>query len=180
MPFFLISFFALTLSIFITYSSYKVITLERIPFIGTFRSVGANEKTVTYILMFESLLYGSIGGVIAIPIGIVVLNIMLHGLGNSLEQGISIPTVISPLGVIVSVIVAIIVSLFSAYIPVRKASRLPIKNVVLGAVEEKNVSNRHILFIGTIILILSILLPRISPENTLYLAGGFSLLGLIY
>ncbi len=27
--------------------------------------------------------------------------------------------------------------------------------------------------------ILSILLPRISPENTLYLAGGFSLLGLI-
>lgn len=179
MPFFLISFFALTLSIFIIYSSYKVITLERIPFIGTFRSVGANEKTVTYILMFESLLYGSIGGVIAIPIGIVVLNIMLHGLGNSLEQGISIPTVISPLGVIISVIVAIIVSLFSAYIPVKKASRLPIKNVVLGTVEEKNVSNRHILFIGTIILILSILLPRISPENTLYLAGGFSLLGLI-
>ncbi|NMS89402.1 FtsX-like permease family protein [Clostridioides difficile] len=179
MPFFLISFFALTLSIFIIYSSYKVITLERLPFIGTFRSVGANEKTVTYILMFESLIYGSIGGVIAIPIGIVVLNIMLHGLGNSLEQGISIPTVISPLGVIVSVIVAIIVSLFSAYIPVKKASRLPIKNVVLGTVEEKNVSNRHILFIGTIILILSILLPRISPENTLYLAGGFSLLGLI-
>ncbi|MBY2478347.1 FtsX-like permease family protein [Clostridioides difficile] len=179
MPFFLISFFALTLSIFIIYSSYKVITLERLPFIGTFRSIGANKKTVTYILMFESILYGSIGGLIAIPIGIVVLNIMLHGLGNSLEQGISIPTVISPIGVIVSVIVAIIVSSLSAYMPVKKASRLPIKSIVLGTVEEKRVSNRSILFIGTIILILSILLPRISPENTLYLAGGFSLLGLI-
>lgn len=179
MPFFLISFFALTLSIFIIYSSYKVITLERLPFIGTFRSIGANKKTVIYILMFESILYGSIGGLIAIPIGIVVLNIMLHGLGNSLEQGISIPTVISPIGVIVSVIVAIIVSSLSAYIPVKKAGRLPIKSIVLGTVEEKRVSNRSILFIGTIILILSILLPRISPENTLYVAGGFSLLGLI-
>lgn len=179
MPFFLISFFALTLSIFVIYSSYKVITLERLPFIGTFRSIGANEKTVTHILMLESILYGSIGGLIAIPIGVVVLNLMLHGLGNSLEQGISIPTVISPIGVIISVIVAIIVSLFSAYIPVKKASHLPIKNVVLGTVEEKNVSNRSILFIGSIMFILSVLLPRISPENTLYLAGGFSLLGLI-
>ncbi|MCJ0054948.1 FtsX-like permease family protein [Clostridioides difficile] len=179
MPFFLISFFALTLSIFIIYSSYKVITLERLPFIGTFRSIGANEKTVTHILMLESILYGSIGGLIAIPIGVVVLNLMLHGLGNSLEQGISIPTVISPIGVIISVIVAIIVSLFSAYIPVKKAIHLPIKNVVLGTVEEKNVSNRSILFIGSIMFILSVLLPRISPENTLYLAGGFSLLGLI-
>jgi len=179
MPFFLISFFALTLSIFIIYSSYKVITLERLPFIGTFRSIGANEKTVTRILMLESILYGSIGGLIAIPIGVVVLNLMLHGLGNSLEQGISIPVVISPIGVIISVIVAIIVSSFSAYIPVKKASHLPIKNIVLGTVEEKNVSNRSILFIGSIMFILSILLPRISPENTLYLAGGFSLLGLI-
>lgn len=179
MPFFLISFFALTLSIFIIYSSYKVITLERLPFIGTFRSIGANEKTVTRILMLESILYGSMGGLIAIPIGVVVLNLMLHGLGNSLEQGISIPVVISPIGVIISVIVAIIVSSFSAYIPVKKASHLPIKNIVLGTVEEKNVSNRSILFIGSIMFILSILLPRISPENTLYLAGGFSLLGLI-
>lgn len=179
MPFLLISFFALTLSIFIIYSSYKVITLERLPFIGTFRSIGANEKTVTRILMLESILYGSIGGLIAIPIGVVVLNLMLHGLGSSLEQGISIPTVISPIGVIISVIAAIIVSSLGAYIPVKKASRLPIKSIVLGTVEEKNISNRYILFIGTMILILSILLPRISSENTLYLAGGFSLLGLI-
>lgn len=179
MPFLLISFFALTLSIFIIYSSYKVITLERLPFIGTFRSIGANEKTVTRILMLESILYGSIGGLIAIPIGVVVLNLMLHGLGSSLEQGISIPTVISPIGVIISVIAAIIVSSLGAYIPVKKASRLPIKSIVLGTVEEKNISNRYILFIGTMILILSILLPKISSENTLYLAGGFSLLGLI-
>lgn len=179
MPFFLISFFSLTMSVFIIYSSYKVITLERLPIIGTFRSIGANEKMVKKILMMESILYGCLGGLLGIPIGIAVLNIMLHGLGNSLEQGIAIPAVIAPVGVAVSVSVAIIVSLLSAYIPVKRASRLPIKDVVLGTVEEKQVSNSTVLVIGIVMLIVSVILPRIAGDHLLYLAGGFSLLGLI-
>lgn len=162
MPFFLISFFSLTMSVFIIYSSYKVITLERLPIIGTFRSIGANEKIVKKILMMESILYGCLGGILGIPIGIAVLNFMLHGLGKSLEQGISIPTVIAPVGVAVSVSAAIIVSLLSAYIPVKRASRLPIKDVVLGTVEEKNVSNSTVLGIGIVMLLVSVILPRIS------------------
>lgn len=179
MPFFLISFFSLTMSVFIIYSSYKVITLERLPIIGTFRSIGANEKIVKKILMMESILYGCLGGLLGIPIGIAVLNFMLHGLGKSLEQGISIPTVIAPVGVAVSVSAAIIVSLLSAYIPVKRASRLPIKDVVLGTVEEKNVSNSTVLGIGIAMLLVSVILPRIAPDQLLYIAGGFSLLGLI-
>lgn len=179
MPFFLISFFSLTMSVFIIYSSYKVITLERLPIIGTFRSIGANEKIVKKILMMESILYGCLGGLLGIPIGIAVLNFMLHGLGKSLEQGISIPTVIAPVGVAVSVSAAIIVSLLSAYIPVKRASRLPIKDVVLGTVEEKNVSNSTVLGIDIVMLLVSVILPRIAPDQLLYIAGGFSLLGLI-
>ena len=44
MPFFLISFFSLTMSVFIIYSSYKVITLDRLPVIGTFRSIAQHRK----------------------------------------------------------------------------------------------------------------------------------------
>lgn len=62
MPFFLISFFTLTMSVFIIYSSYRVITMERLPIIGTFRSIGATERAVAGILMKESLLYGILGG----------------------------------------------------------------------------------------------------------------------
>lgn len=179
MPFFLISFFSLTMSVFIIFSSYKVITLERLPIIGTFRSIGANEKTVKKILMMESILYGCFGGLLGIPSGIVVLNIMLQGLGQSLDQGISIPAVIAPVGVVVSVAVSIIASLLSAYIPVKRASRLPIKDVVLGTVEEKNVSNSTVLILGIVMLIASVILPQIATGNALYIAGGFSLLGLI-
>ena len=46
MPFFLISFFSLTMSVFIIYGSYKVIALDRLPVIGTFQRIGATQKAV--------------------------------------------------------------------------------------------------------------------------------------
>lgn len=144
MPFFLISFFALTMSVFIIYSSYKVITLDRLPVIGTFRSIGATQKVVTRILLLESGLYGVLGGLIGIPVGTLILKLILQGMGQSLSQGIEIPVVISPFSIIFSFAVAVVVSLLSAWLPVRCASRLPIKDVVLGSVEEKQVPRRFI------------------------------------
>ena len=179
MPFFLISFFALTMSVFIIYSNYKVITLDRLPIIGTFRSIGATEKNVTRILLLESLLYGCVGGVAGIPVGVLILNIILQGMGKSLSQGIEIPIVVSVSGIFLSFSVAVIVSLLSAWLPVRRASRLPIKDVVLGTVEEKHTPHRLIIGTGIALFIISVLLPKIASGNMLYLAGGFSLLGLI-
>ena len=179
MPFFLISFFALTMSVFIIYSNYKVITLDRLPIIGTFRSIGATEKNVTRILLLESLLYGCVGGVAGIPVGVLILNIILQGMGQSLSQGIEIPIVVSVSGIFLSFSVAVIVSLLSAWLPVRRASRLPIKDVVLGTVEEKHTPHRLIIGTGIALFIISVLLPKIASGNMLYLAGGFSLLGLI-
>lgn len=100
MPFFLISFFSLTMSVFIIYSSYKVITLDRLPVIGTFRSIGATQKAVTQILLLESGLYGILGGLLGIPVGTLVLKLILQGMGESLSQGIEIPIVISPFSII--------------------------------------------------------------------------------
>lgn len=179
MPFFLISFFSLTISVFIIYSSYKVITLDRLPIIGTFRSIGATQKTVTRILMLESALYGCMGGIAGIPLGIVVLKLILRGMGNTLSQGIEIPVVITGAAVLLSFGVAVVVSVLSAWIPVRRASRLPIKNVVLGVAEETQVSNRFIVGIGIVLFLISEILPKVVTGNMLYIAGGFSLLGLI-
>lgn len=179
MPFFLISFFSLTISVFIIYSSYKVITLDRLPVIGTFRSIGATQKVVTRILLLESLLYGVMGGLIGIPLGMFMLKLILQGMGQSLSQGIEIPVVISTYSILISFAVAIIVSLLSAWLPVRRASRLPIKDVVLGTVEETTVSRCFIYGIGFVLFVLSVFLPRLAPQNMLYVAGGFSLLGFI-
>ena len=182
MPFFLISFFSVAISVFIIFSSYKVITLERLPVIGTFRSIGATEKTVTNILMLESLVYGGLGALLGIPVGFAVLRVLLNGLGDSLSQGIDIPMVVSPGSIILSCAVAIVVSVLSAWIPVKRASRLPVKDVVLGNVEEKKTSNIKLFLFGAILLVLSIILPRIGQhlgDTALFLTGGFSLVGLL-
>ena len=179
MPFFLISFFSLTMSVFIIYSSYKVITLDRLPVIGTFRSIGATQKAMTHILLLESALYGVMGGLIGIPVGTVVLKLILQGMGQSLSQGIEIPIVISPFSIIFSFAIAVVVSLLSAWLPVRRASRLPIKDVVLGSVEEKHIPRRFIVGAGVVLFVISVILPKLASGNMLYLAGGFSLLGLI-
>ena len=179
MPFFLISFFSLTISIFIIYSSYKVITLDRLPVIGTFRSIGATQKAVTRILLMESMLYGVLGGLIGIPTGIFVLKLILRGMGQSLSQGIEIPVVISPFGMMISFGVAIAVSMLSAWLPIHRASSLPIRDVVFGTVEEKSMPRRFIVGTGIALFLLSIFLPGLFSGKMLYLAGGFSLLGLI-
>ncbi len=179
MPFYLISFFCLTMSVFIIYSSYKVITLDRLPVIGAFRSIGATQKTVTRILILESGLYGVIGGLIGIPVGVLALKLILQGLGRSLALGIEIPMVISPFHVGLALLVAVMVSVISAWLPARRASRLATKDLVLGHVDDNKVPRRWIVGGGAALLLFSILLPRAVPENLLYLAGGFSLLGLI-
>ncbi len=179
MPFYLISFFTLVMSIFIIYSSYKIITAERIPVIGTFRSIGATEKTVVNLLILESLIYGISGGIIGIPIGIFTLKLILRGLGQSLSQGIKIPIVVSTVSVIIPVILAVLVSVLGAYIPAKKASQLSVKDIILDNIEEKKTSNPKKMFFGLILFVLSIILPRVFTGNLLTISGGISLLTLI-
>lgn len=182
LPFFLIGFFSLTMSVFIIYSSYKVIMLERLPVIGTFRSIGATERSVINILLLESLLYGGLGAFIGIPAGFGALKLMLRGLGNSLPQGVEIPMIVGPVNILLACLAAMAVSVLSALIPVKKAGRLPVKDVVLGTVEEKNMSDFKLLLLGSALLILSILLPRVAQlvgDNILLPAGGVSLAGLL-
>lgn len=179
MPFFLISFFSLTMSVFIIYSSYKVITLDRLPVIGTFRSIGATQKAVVHILLSESALYGVAGGLMGIPAGALALKAILGGMGTSLSQGIQIPVVISPFSILFPFAAAVVVSLLSAWLPVRRASRLPIKDVVMGRAEERHIPRQWTAVAGAALFTASILFPRLLSGTGLYLAGGLSLLGMI-
>jgi ABC-type antimicrobial peptide transport system permease subunit len=182
LPFYLISFFSLVMSVFIIFSSYKVITMERLPVIGTFRSIGATAKGTAGILIMESLVYGVAGGLISVPLGFGGLKLILNGLGKSLSIGIEIPMVVQPANIILSFMMGVVISILSAYIPIRRASKLPLKEVVLGTVEEKNTSNKIKLGIGVAIFVISVILPWIvgdKNEKLLMAAGGFSLLGMI-
>lgn len=179
MPFYLISFFTLTISSFIIYSSYKIMLSERLPVIGTFRSIGAAEKTVKNLFMGESLVYGVSGSMLSIPAGCLTLKLILYGMSDTASYGIEIPMVVSVPNIVLSCSIAIIISVSGAYIPIKRASKLPIKDVVLGTVEERNLSDTKTLMFGLALFIVSVILPRITSGKMLILAGGASLLTLI-
>ena len=150
------------MSVFIIYSSYKVITLDRLPVIGTFRSIGATQKAVVHILLSESALYGVAGGLMGIPAGALALKAILGGMGTSLSQGIQIPVMISPFSILFPFAAAVVVSLLSAWLPVRRASRLPIKDVVMGRAEERHIPRQWTAAAGAALFTASILFPRLT------------------
>jgi putative ABC transport system permease protein len=178
-PFMLITILVLIMSIFIIYSSFKVITLERLPYLGTFRSVGATEKLVKRILVLESAIFGVIGGAIGVPLGFGILKLMLNKLSTIMPEGMDIGISASTSSIIFALLLAVIVSMFSAYIPARRVSKLPVKDIVLGNVEPKATSKKLKLILGINLLALSMLLPYIVPQKFANIVGGVSIFMLV-
>ena len=58
---------------FIIFTAFNLITLERIPIVGTLRSIGCTRKLINTILIIESACLGAIGGLIGCVLGVGVL-----------------------------------------------------------------------------------------------------------
>jgi putative ABC transport system permease protein len=75
-PFRIMVGMVMLISIFIIYSSFKVITRERLPVIGTFRSIGATRRITDLVMFAESFFYGIIGGIAGCILGLGILYVM--------------------------------------------------------------------------------------------------------
>ena len=179
LPFMMITMLVLIMSVFIIYTSFKVITMERLPILGTFRSIGATEKMTRRVLLFESMIYGALGGILSIPTGIAILSAMLSIVSKMAPEGQKVSMAIDSGNIIASLILAFMVSLVSSYIPIRKASKLPLKDIVLGTLETKKKKKHRKLIFGSILFILSLILPYIVPRSIASLVGGLCIFTLV-
>lgn len=89
---------------------------ERTREIGTRKALGANSKTIKQQFLFESILIGQIGGLIGIMLGIIV--------GNITASIMSAPFVMPWLWMFAGVMICLIVSVASGYIPAVRAAKL--------------------------------------------------------
>lgn len=146
-PFTIMSFLVFFMSVFIIYTSFRVITLERLPVIGTFRSVGATRRSTGGILLGESFLYGVAGGVPGVFLGLGILYLLVRVSAWEWLEAVGTRLVVTPGQIGATLLVAVLLSLGSAAVPIRQAARFPIKDVVLGRVrhESKKQPLRYIL-----------------------------------
>lgn len=136
MVFMMLSSVVFFMSLFIVYSSFKVITAERLPVIGTFRSIGATGRGANFMLIGESLLYGCIGGVLGCGLGIGILSIMalvMEKMFNS-GGGADFEAVIAftPIQLGISLFAAIVLCIMGSIVPILRILKIPVKDIVLN------------------------------------------------
>lgn len=166
MPLLFMTILVTFMSIFIIYSSFKVITLEKMPVIGTFRSIGASKKDIDLVLLAESLFYGIIGGIAACVLGIGILYIMtIYTTPADTKELVGIHISISPSRLIVTFILSVIICVISSIFPIFKVSKIPLKEIVLNNITSKKKSKvkKHIR--GVILILLGFLLPQLAPKS---------------
>lgn len=89
---------------------------ERTREIGTRKALGANSKTIKQQFLFESIVIGQLGGIFGIILGVAV--------GNLTAIIMKSPFVIPWFWMICGVLICLMVSVASGYLPAVRASKL--------------------------------------------------------
>lgn len=178
MPFMLMLILVCLISIFVIYTAFKVIIMERMPVMGTFRSVGATRAITNRILLAESTIYGVIGGILGCALGIGILYLMTYSLSNN-PWNVAPPDVqltYNPLYLGISLAGAVILSVLSSLIPVTKVFRTPLRDIILNTYDNQGGSQKNKTMPALILLVLIFAIPPLVPGQT---AGILSIGGLI-
>lgn len=166
----------------IIYGSFKLIITERLNVIGTFLSQGATMVVIKKILYLESILYGLIGAVLGNFLGVGGLYLINYLVSPLKDYGIIQKIEINPYYLLIGTAFAVLLSFISALIPVRKISKLQVKDVILNNVNISMNIGWGGFITGILILTASIGLNFIDSNLAYGLSGIFvviSVVGLI-
>ncbi len=135
-PFMFMLILVVLISVFIIYTSFKVITLERLPMLGTFRSIGATKKMTDFIMLSEATIYGVLGSGIGCWLGYGMLTAVTHLMSSSMLGGGTVERIVyPPLYMVLAFVFGMILSFGSALVPIVKTSKIPIKEILLNIIE---------------------------------------------
>lgn len=162
-PFQVMLILTLAMSIFIIFTCFQVITMERLPVIGTFRSIGATRRTTDLVLLAESILYGVVGGLIGCLLGVGVAYFMTRLSTFGWLSQVRIELQFGTDLWLKSFFLAVILSCGSSLIPIIRVSKLPVKDVILNTI--KHARGRPVLriILGAVFLITGLTVPYFIP-----------------
>lgn len=152
---------------FVISSLSKIIINERIPIIGTFRSVGATKTKMNLILIFENAIYGLIGGTIGALIGANIKS-AVSGLFFYAEGGIEIAKTNGtvPFTYILAVVAfSIILQILMSITAIIKNNRRPIKEIIFNTKTSKYKKSYAKIILGILLAIATVILYKINTKG---------------
>lgn len=163
-------------SAIIIHGVFKLVVTERLSIIGTFMSQGATKKKVERIILMEGFLYGILGGLAGCTLGEVLLFFLGRWISPLAEYKIYPAFHVNPTYILIGIIFAILLSVLSAWTPVRSVRRLVAKDVILNRVEASNKNKWIKWIVGAVLLGFSITVSIIwgRSANSSTLIGMFS------
>ncbi|MCL2003289.1 MAG: ABC transporter permease [Oscillospiraceae bacterium] len=131
-------------SVIVISNAFRVSADERTRQFGLLKCVGTTKKQIIKIIMHESLVLSAV----AVPIGIIlglfvhfagieIVNALLAGLNRLTENPLILNFVFAWQAILLSVAVALLTVLFSAWLPARKAAKKSVIDSIRGSDEFK-------------------------------------------
>jgi len=102
--------------------------IERTREIGMLRAIGTTRGQIVRMVLAEAMLMGVIGGILGLGTGVVLARILF--IGMTTMSGYRLTFVLPPEGVILSFVIALIISQVAAIAPARRASKVRILEAV--------------------------------------------------
>lgn len=125
--YFLLIFAAIALVVgsFIIVNTFSILVAQRMRELALFRAIGATRRQVTRSVLVEALAVGLVGSTIGLIVGVLLaigIKLLFGFIGLDLA-GASL--VFAPRTVIAAYAVGLVVTLFAAYLPARRAGKIP-------------------------------------------------------
>lgn len=170
-PFMFMLLLVVIISIFIIYTSFKVIMLERLPMLGTFRSIGATKKMTNTLMLSESIVYGVIGSSIGTLAGIGVLKGLMALMSMGMDEAVAVSYPVE--NIFIALSFGLGLSFFSALVPIIKTTNIPVKEILLNIIEGTKKKRKNLRYIfGIITGVLAFVLPKVATKGVAAAAAG--------
>ena len=139
---------------FVVNTLNKMIVMERMPVIGTFRSIGASKRKMNRLLILENSIYGLAGGLVGAIISLIINRFAASLLLGGTNINTNMPVENLVFGILFTVALEILMSITS----IIKSNKYSIKEIMFEGKNSKAGFNKKEMVISIILIIISTLL----------------------
>jgi ABC-type lipoprotein release transport system permease subunit len=166
------------ISAYVILSLAKIIVSERMPFVGTFRSLGTSKWTMNGLLGAEFLVYGMIGAVLGIIAAFILLPWIADLFNEYKEYGLKTTISYSPIYAGIALTFGMLFPVCVGMIHIVSMNRKPLKEIILNTTQIKQKKSKITMLLGAVFLIIAFILYAINTMDQL-LYGALSVICLI-
>jgi putative ABC transport system permease protein len=169
---------------FLIQNTYRIVVAQRTRELGMLRAVGATGRQITWLVILEALLVGLVASAVGVGVGVALavgLRALLAVMGIDFPQG---SLTLLPRTVVVAMVVGTLVTVLSAVLPARKASKIPpvaalreLESTYFKSLRLRAAVGAGIVALGILLLLLGLYTELSNPLLITGIGAGVTFIG---